>query len=124
MSTADYRRPIIVQDRGKVDNPGLMLGTWIRRTLEDLQQTFLEHRHEWEESSSRQQLEDQMSIICNDTYITKVVGFAISSLQHDAPGAESARRRSNYELAALLTIIACISKYLQYRPTLSWLIFS
>ncbi|KAL8739101.1 MAG: hypothetical protein Q9181_000212 [Wetmoreana brouardii] len=69
----------------KYDQPGLVLGTWEQRTPDKLNATFLGHRRDWEESSTRQQFEVYMAVMTKDTYITKVVAFALSSLQLAAP---------------------------------------
>lgn len=88
-------------------SPTIGYYAWVQRTLEDIGKAFAACQHEWETSSAKTLLEDQIARITKDTHITKVVTFALGSFQEVY---HIQRYRSNIQLAALITMLECISE--------------
>ncbi|KAL8678996.1 MAG: hypothetical protein Q9186_004680 [Xanthomendoza sp. 1 TL-2023] len=100
-----FQRP---EDRPFTSEPltGIGYYSWTRLTTSEMEAAFAAHQRQWEASNAKALLEEQMSRILQDTHINKVVGFALGSLQRVG---DKARRGSNLQLAALITIMNCIN---------------
>ncbi|KAL8790218.1 MAG: hypothetical protein Q9213_000749 [Squamulea squamosa] len=86
--------------------PGTTYFAWVQRTTKELEDEFASRQLEWESSSARRSLEDQMARILKTTHVDKVVAFAIGSLQSVS---QEQRYRTNIQLAGLLTVLNCIN---------------
>ncbi|KAL8678859.1 MAG: hypothetical protein Q9224_007080, partial [Gallowayella concinna] len=114
-----FQRP---EDRPFTSEPltGIGYYSWTRLTTSEMEAAFAAHQRQWEASSAKALLEEQMSRILRNTHINKVVAFALGSLQRVG---DTVRRGSNLQLAALITIMNCISKntlaFSRYKAFLS-----
>lgn len=78
-----------------------------KRTLQEIENEFEQHRQEWERSEAMAALKDTMAIIVKEHHFENVISFGLGSLQSVA---ESERRCSQLETAAMLTVMECISR--------------
>ncbi|KAI4087394.1 MAG: hypothetical protein LQ344_006832 [Seirophora lacunosa] len=77
-----------------------------KRTLQEIENEFEQHRQEWERSEAMAALKDTMAIIVKEHHFENVISFGLGSLQSVA---ESERRCSQLETAAMLTVMECIN---------------
>ncbi|KAL8962943.1 MAG: hypothetical protein Q9193_000736 [Seirophora villosa] len=89
------------------EGPALVATTsHAKRTLQEIENEFEQHRQEWERSEAMAALKDTMAIIVKENRFENVISFGLGSLQEVS---RSGRRCSQLQTAAMLTVIECIN---------------
>lgn len=78
-----------------------------KRTLQEIENEFEQHRQEWGRSEAMAALKDTMAIIVEENRFENVISFGLGSLQGVS---EFCRRFSQLQTAAMLTVMECISR--------------